>query len=164
LKNKEALEKMVEDCAIETDFEALIPESYISNISERLGIYTQLDDIKDKNELDNFIKMLKDRFGPIPKGVHNLIEIVKLRWKAIAIGFEKVTIKNARFRGYIPENKPPEFFQSANFGNLLNFIKDNPKDCRMKELKGKLLITIENISSAEAAIQALEHVLEPVTA
>ncbi|MEQ9564786.1 MAG: TRCF domain-containing protein, partial [Pseudomonadales bacterium] len=76
LKNKEMLDKMVEDCNIETDFEALIPDSYVSNISERLGLYTQLDDLKSENELGDFVKMIKDRFGPLPSGVVNLIETV----------------------------------------------------------------------------------------
>ena len=50
---------MVEDCNIETDFEALIPETYVSNISERLGLYTKLDDLKSEEELTDFIKMMK---------------------------------------------------------------------------------------------------------
>lgn len=162
LKNKEALDKIVEDCNIETDFEALIPEDYVSNISERLGLYTQLDDLKSEEELSNFIKMIIDRFGPMPNGVKNLTETVKLRWKAIQIGFEKVTIKNNKMRCYISDKKPQEYFQSPRFGNVLNFIKSNPHDSKMKEVKNKLLITVENVGSIENARMVIDHMHKPM--
>ncbi len=151
LKNKEALDKMVEDCNIETDFEALIPEDYVKNISERLSLYTKLDDLKSEEDLTEFVEMMKDRFGPIPKGVINLTETVKIRWKAISIGYEKVTIKNNKMRCYISDKKSQEYFQSSRFGNVLSFIKANPNDSRMKEVKNKLLISVDNISTIEQA-------------
>lgn len=161
MKNKETLDKMVEDCSIETDFEALIPESYVSNISERLALYTQLDDLKSEEELLNFIDMVKDRFGPLPEGVVNLTETVQLRWKAIQIGFEKVTIKGNKMRCYISDKKSQDYFQSSRFGNVLSFIKSNPRESRMKEVKNKLLITIENVGSIELAKQAINQMHSP---
>jgi len=157
LKNKEALDKMVEDCSIETDFEALIPENYVSNISERLSLYTKLDDLKNEEELSEFINMVKDRFGPIPNGVTNLIETVRLRWKAIGIGFEKLTIKGGKMRCYVSDKKPQEYFQSARFGNVLSFVKNHPKESNMKEIKNKLLISIEGISSIDLARHAINE-------
>jgi transcription-repair coupling factor (superfamily II helicase) len=159
LKNKEVLDSMIEDCAIETDFEALIPENYVSNISERLGLYTQLDDLKDENGLEEFKIMIKDRFGPIPDGVKNLIQTVHLRWKAGKIGFEKVTIKNDKMRCYLSDKKPQEYFQSQRFGNILMFIKQNPHDSRMKEVKNKLLISVDHVSSIEIASQMINQML-----
>lgn len=163
LKNKEALDKMVEDCNIETDFEALIPEGYVSNISERLGLYTKLDDLKSEEELSAFITMMKDRFGPLPSGVKNLTETVRLRWKAIQIGFEKVTIKNNKMRCYISDKKPQEYFQSSRFGNVLSFIKSNPHDSKMKEVKNKLLISVDNVGSIENARIVIEQMHTPMT-
>ena len=161
LKNKETIDKIVEDCNIETDFEALIPESYVSNISERLGLYTKLDDLKTEEELTSFIEMIKDRFGPLPDGVTNLIETVRIRWKAIQIGFEKVTIKGNKMRCYISDKKPPEYFQSSTFGQVLNFVKTNPHDSKMKEIKNKLLITVENVSNIEHAQLVMENMHSP---
>ncbi|MFK7953358.1 MAG: transcription-repair coupling factor [Ekhidna sp.] len=160
LKDQDTLESMIEDCSIETDFEALIPESYVSNISERLGLYTQLDDLKDEKELDFFKDMIKDRFGPIPKGVKNLMQTVHLRWKASQIGFEKITIKNQKMRCYISDKKPQEYFQSARFGNVLQFIKENSANSKMKEVKNKLLISVEQIISVENASLAIDQMLQ----
>ncbi|MEQ9402294.1 MAG: transcription-repair coupling factor [Cyclobacteriaceae bacterium] len=159
LKNAEALEKMVEDCTIETDFEALIPESYVSNISERLSLYTKLDNLKDSADLKEYILMLQDRFGPLPDGVMNLTETVKLRWKAIALGFERVSIKSGKMRCYISDQKPQEYFQSEKFGNILSFIKSFPKQSQMKEVKNKLLISISEIEDVKFAIKMMDEML-----
>ncbi|MEM7297288.1 MAG: transcription-repair coupling factor, partial [Bacteroidota bacterium] len=161
MKNKEALDKMVEDCNIETDFEALIPENYVSNISERLALYTQLDDLKNEEELSKFVAMIKDRFGPTPNGVKNLTETVRLRWKAIAIGFEKVTIKGGKMRCYISDKRSQEYFQSERFGNVLTFIKNNPKGSRMKEVKNKLLISVDEVDSIESAGEVINLMHSP---
>ena len=164
LKNKEVLEKMVEDCNIETDMEALIPEDYVNNISERLSLYTKLDDLKNEEELSDFINMVRDRFGPIPLGVTNLIETVRLRWKAISIGFEKVTIKGGKMRCYVSDKKPKEYYQSERFGNVLSFIKGYPKRSKMKEVKNKLLISIEDVDSIESASRVINEMYSPLVA
>ena len=47
---------------IETDLEILIPESYVNNISERLSLYSQLDNLKNEPELEKFSDMLEGPF------------------------------------------------------------------------------------------------------
>ena len=162
LKNKEAIQAITEDCNIETDFEALIPDDYVNNVSERLALYTQLDDLKSEDDLSQFILMLQDRFGELPEGVKNLIETVKIRWKAIAIGFEKVTIKGGKMRCYISDKKPQEYFQSDRFGNVLTFVKDPSMVSNMKEINNKLLISVENISTVEDAKEMMNQMHAPL--
>ncbi|MBC6399592.1 MAG: transcription-repair coupling factor [Ekhidna sp.] len=161
LKNKEAIQAITEDCNIETDFEALIPENYVNNISERLALYTQLDDIKSEDDLSKFILMLQDRFGELPDGIKNLIEIVKIRWKAIEIGFEKVTVKGGKMRCYISDKKSQDYFQSDRFGNVLTFIKNFSKQSNMKEIKNKLLISVENITTIEDVKEMINQIYSP---
>ncbi len=163
LKNKEALEKMVEDCTIETDFEALIPENFVSNISERLSLYTKLDNLKNNSELEEFIQMLEDRFGAIPESVKNLTETVKMRWKAIELGFERVSIKNGKMRCYISDQKPDAYFQSEKFGNILSYVKGHPKQSQMKEVKSKLLISVSEINSINEATETIDEMLLSAT-
>ena len=38
----------IKDCQIDTDLEILIPDTYISNIEERLNIYKELNSLKRK--------------------------------------------------------------------------------------------------------------------
>jgi transcription-repair coupling factor (superfamily II helicase) len=95
---KEKVAPLVQDCVIETDMELLIPETYVSNISERLSLYSKLDNIKNREALEAFISEIRDRFGPIPDRVVNLFETVELRWLAEKLGFEKLVLKNEQMK------------------------------------------------------------------
>ncbi len=81
----------VKDCLLETDFELMIPDSYISITTERLSIYKELDNIKTEDGLHKIKNQLIDRFGPPipPEQVEGLFSAIKLRWIASRIGFEK---------------------------------------------------------------------------
>ena len=83
----ETVEVLKVDCQIETDLTVLIPEKYVTSISERLSLYTQLDDMKNEEELGKFEKMVIDRFGPIPPEMLDIIEIVRVRWLAETLNY-----------------------------------------------------------------------------
>ncbi|MDB5255524.1 MAG: mfd [Chitinophagaceae bacterium] len=145
------LRKLVQDCVIETDLSILIPDSYVNNISERLSLYTQLDNIKDEPALAEFLTSMIDRFGPAPQEVMDLIETVRMRWMAEALGFEKLTIKNSGMRcQFVPGNNEA-YFKSDVFGKILTFVQSHPKRCRLKEAPNKLLLIVDKISGINAA-------------
>ena len=79
----------VKDLTIDTDFELLFPDDYVNNISERLNLYTELNELKTEDELTQFEKELIDRFGPIPIEVDDLLNSVRIKWIASKYGFEK---------------------------------------------------------------------------
>jgi transcription-repair coupling factor (superfamily II helicase) len=145
---------IVPDCTIETDLEVLIPDSYINNTSERLQLYSTLDNIKDEKSLLDFRDSLKDRFGSLPDSVEQLINTVRLRWMGEALGFEKLSLKNEKLRGYFVTGNN-EYFKSEIFGRVLSFVQTHTKRCRMKDMAGKLILTIESIGSVEAATEIL---------
>ncbi len=145
----------VKDCSLETDWEVLIPESYVANISERLRLYTRLDNLKDQSEVDGFLEELKDRFGPVPGEVEVLIRLLQLRWLAMKIGFQKISIKNGRMKCYFPENSP-DYFQGEMFGRILNFVKEHPKDSSLKEVKKSLFLGLSGIENVDQAYRTLE--------
>ena len=62
----------VNDCTIDTDLEILIPDSYVENITERLSLYSRLDNCDKEEELQNFHTEILDRFGAMPKEVEDL--------------------------------------------------------------------------------------------
>lgn len=150
---------LVPDCVIETDLQILIPDQYVSSISERLSLYSKLDNIKDKESLDQFEKSLVDRFGPIPREVQSLIETVQLRWKAEEIGFEKLTLKAETLKGYFVSGENEAYFKSDTFGKVLAYVSKYPKNCSLKEAKNKLLIIFQNIKSIKRAIEVLDDIL-----
>src|SRR3569833_1142506 len=62
----------VTDCTIDTDLEILIPDDYVESITERLSLYTRLDNCETEDELMQKKKKFKDRFGPMPPQVQEL--------------------------------------------------------------------------------------------
>ena len=142
---------IAQDCTIETDLEILIPEDYVGNITERLSLYSQLDNIKNEEELAVFEKSLEDRFGKIPEPVYDLIETVRIRWKAERLGFEKLLIKNGLLKAYFVPAENEKYFKSDIFGKILTFVQMHSKKCKMKDYKGRPILTIQDIESIEQA-------------
>ncbi len=152
--------EFVKDCQIETDMEIMIPDRYISNITERLSLYKELDNAKDEDALNNFREKLIDRFGPLPYQTQELINTVQLRWLAKRIGFERLLLKNKKMIGYFIGNEESPFYQSRIFSHVLKFIQHNSDRCKMRERKGKLTLSFENISNINAALNALQNMLD----
>ena len=150
-----AAKALVRDCSIETDLEIIIPEDYVNNISERLSLYNELDNIKDEESLTKFSKNLEDRFGAYPDSVEELIESVRLRWKAEFLGFEKIILKNETMKGHFLSKDNESYFNSEIFGGILSFVNSHPRKCRMKEHKNKLIITVDEVSSIDEAMNVL---------
>ena len=67
----------------------MIPDNYVRSTSERLLLYKELDESKSEQDLISFEEKLKDRFGPIPEQVLELIDTLRLRWLCVDLGFEK---------------------------------------------------------------------------
>ncbi len=146
---KEAAQIVAKDCTIETDLEILIPDSYVSNISERLSLYSKLDSIKNEEKLQEFITNLKDRFGELPDSVKDLIETIRLRWLAEKLGFEKVILKNEAMKCYFMPSENEAYFQSPTFGKIIAYIQQHPKRSKMKEYKTRLILTFNEICSVD---------------
>ncbi|WP_338874011.1 transcription-repair coupling factor [Spirosoma sp. SC4-14] len=145
----EDLKLALPDTVIETDLQVVIPERYVSNISERLALYTRLDSIQNNEELQSFRQEVLDRFGPLPEEVENLIKMVNVRWKAERLYLEKLTLKNNILKGYFVSNGNDDFFRSDQFGKVIDYIKRNPTKCSLKESKSRLIFTHSNIFSVE---------------
>ena len=147
------------DTVIETDLQVVIPERYVSNISERLALYTRLDSLQNKDELQSFRQEIIDRFGPMPEEVENLIKMVNVRWKAEQLYLEKLTLKNNILKGYFVSNGNDDFFKSDQFGKVIDYIKRNPTKCSLKESKGRPVFTHTDMFSVEQ----LDEVLGAIT-
>jgi transcription-repair coupling factor (superfamily II helicase) len=58
---------------------AHIPEEYVSNLNTRLNLYHRLARVEHIEEVEDMAKELKDRFGPLPRPVDNLLYMVKIK-------------------------------------------------------------------------------------
>ncbi|WP_374670174.1 transcription-repair coupling factor [Flavobacterium sp. NRK F7] len=152
----------VKDIQIDTDFEILFPDEYINNITERLNLYNELNLIKDEANLVLFEQKLIDRFGPLPKPAVALLNSVRLKWKATAMGIEKVVIKQGKMIGYFIGDQQSNFYQSNRFMKVLQYVQQNGNICKMKEKQTKsglrLLLTFENVKTITRALELLNGI------
>ena len=96
-----------------------------------------------------------------------MIAIVRVRWKAEEVGFEKLTLKNNTLKGFFVSAENKDYFQSEKFGKILDYVKTNPRKCSLRDVKGKLILTFENVPSIEsltAVTNDLLLALRPVEA
>ena len=64
---------------VDLDLAAYIPESYVSHLPTRLGVYQRLTRLKARHEIEDTRDELRDRFGPLPQEVENLLYLVDLK-------------------------------------------------------------------------------------
>ncbi len=150
----------VKEMTIDTDFELLFPDDYVNNITERLNLYTKLNELKNTAELQKFEKELLDRFGEMPKQAEDLLNSVRIKWIAISLGLERIIMKQKKLVGYFVADQQSAFYQSEAFTKVLQYVQSHPQKVTMKEKQTRnglrLLLTFEGISSVEKALQALE--------
>lgn len=149
----------VKDTQIDTDFELLFPDDYINNITERLNLYTKLNELKSEEELQKFEAELVDRFGELPVQAVDLLNSVRIKWIASHMGLEKIIMKKGKFVGYFISNQKSRFYQTHNFTRILQYVQTHPQTCKMKEKETRnglrLLLTFDKITSVEKALKVL---------
>ena len=154
--------EFVKDIQIDTDFELLFPDEYINNITERLNLYNELSQIKDEATLQQYEQKLIDRFGALPKPAIDLLNSVRIKWKATAMGIERLLMKQGKMVGYFIGDQQSDFYQSSRFTNVLQFAQRNATVCKMKEKETKnglrLLLTFDNVKSVNKALELLEGI------
>ena len=148
--------QFVKECAIETDLEVLIPDDYVSNISERLLLYKELNDLSSESDLDHYRERLIDRFGPIPKATQELIKTITLRRMAKEFGIEKLILKQNKMVCYFVANQNNPFYQSPNFMQLIRYAQDHPRSVHLRETTERLSLVCDNVDSIHSAIDKLD--------
>jgi len=148
----------VTDCQIDSDLEVLFSGEYIENVSERISLYRELDDIANEAELLEFEKRLEDRFGKIPAQGRSLMQVVRLRWLAMRYGIEKLVLKNERMTAFLVSNPQSPYYSSPAFGSLLQYMTSHPRQCQLREQNHRRSVIFSNVKTVEAAWEILSSV------
>jgi transcription-repair coupling factor (superfamily II helicase) len=155
-RETDSFHSFVNDCVFETDQEVRIPDDYVNNVAERLSLYQELDNLKTEEELNQFSDRLIDRFGPLPREVHELLISFKLRWLAQKLGMERIVIKSQKLVGYFIANPQSPFYETETFTFLLNAIQANPNGYRLAQQNDKLRLVIEPVNHIKDAMGKME--------
>jgi transcription-repair coupling factor (superfamily II helicase) len=156
-------EQEITDCTIDTDLEILIPDEYVESITERLSLYTRLDNCETEEELLEFHREMEDRFGPVPEEVNALFDTVRIRRMAVRMGFERLIFKNGQVKLYFINRPDARYFESATFKKILEFIQQQTRQARLRQ-NGKLfMLVLSEMENMKNLLEMMRRMHDAVT-
>jgi transcription-repair coupling factor (superfamily II helicase) len=78
---------------INLQIDAYIPVEYVESDGQRLALYRRLLAAKE-NEVSRIAEEIADRWGQMPQAMQNLIQIIRLRNRAVKLGVTRITQKD----------------------------------------------------------------------
>jgi transcription-repair coupling factor (superfamily II helicase) len=125
-----------------------IPEKYIPDRSVRLSLYRRAAAILVVREIDELRKEFKDRFGPLPESVKNLLTQLEMKLLAESAGVESISIQYGKINLGYPEGKalpqPWEFEYKVRFGESSVWV---PIDLSDKDWVEKLTDVLNGLTA-----------------
>ncbi|GAB1415502.1 transcription-repair coupling factor [Paludibacter sp.] len=148
----------VTDCHIDTDMELMFPTDYVENVSERITLYRELDNIDKEEDLEDFKVKLEDRFGKLPEVTNNLLLVVKLRWLAVKYGVDRLVLKNEKIIAYLVPNHNSSYYQSDKFGKILQFIALHSRQCQLRDQQNRRSFVVSMIKTVNQAYNVFAEI------
>jgi transcription-repair coupling factor (superfamily II helicase) len=137
----------VKDCSFDTDLEILIPDRYVESITERLSLYSRLDNCDTEQDLIDFHNELTDRFGAVPPEAEDLFTTVRCRKLAVDLGFEKLFLKNETLKCFFVGNPESPYFQSETFNGILSFLQIGTNKAKLKQVGKNGILIVDSIQT-----------------
>ncbi|MEO9003884.1 MAG: transcription-repair coupling factor [Ginsengibacter sp.] len=145
----------VSDCSIDTDLEILIPDEYVESVTERLSLYSRLDNCNNDDELVELHGEMADRFGAIPPKVEDLFTTVRCRKIAVELGFEKMILKNDILKCFFVGNPDSPYFTSKTFEGILDFIQTKTNKAKLKQVGKNGILIVRDMTDMETLYRLL---------
>ena len=155
------------DSQLDSDLPLCFPVTYVENISERISLYRELDNLVNEEALLEYQKRLIDRFGKLPEEAEQLLNVVRLRWLCCQMGIEKVLLKKENLTLYFTQSNK-QYWQSEIFGKVIEYVYSRPQRCKLVEEKdrqgkktGRIYATILQVKTITGALHLLNKILNP---
>ena len=132
----------------------LIPDNYVLDIELRLGLYKRIANMATEEDLEEIAVEMIDRFGPLPKEVENLLDIMKIKQQCLRAGVSKI---DAGPKGIILS------FHNNKFKNpdaLLNYITKNPLKTKIRG--DQKLVLLHQWKDANERLKGTRNSLEKI--
>ncbi|HEY8296492.1 MAG TPA: transcription-repair coupling factor [Candidatus Baltobacteraceae bacterium] len=95
-KGQQAAIEEHREAVIDVKIDAYVPNDYIPQVSQKIAVYQQLAKSRTQAEVEEIGAGVRDRFGPLPTPLHNLIEVTKLRTIALHKHVTRVIVDEKR--------------------------------------------------------------------
>jgi transcription-repair coupling factor (superfamily II helicase) len=80
------------------DRPATIPDAYVADDDIKLDLYRRLARAVGSGEIDELRQELRERFGPIPQGALNLLDLSRLRVLGGQLGIQHILVRGDEAR------------------------------------------------------------------
>jgi len=131
---------------------ALIPQDYLGDVHMRLMMYKRIASAQDRDQLDDIMSEMIDRFGILPDSTRTLFQITALKLRATPLGIRKIDLG--------PNGGRMEFNHDAQVdpASIVMLVQGNPGTYRM-DGPSKLRLALDLPELADR-MQALNRVLD----
>ena len=150
--------EFVDECQLDTDLTAHLPETYVPTSSERMLLYRELDQMETLQQIQDFQTRLRDRFGKIPPEAIDLCGMIRLRQLGKELGVERLILKQGQMRLVFVSNADSAFYQSPVFDRIISFFSVNSGRCQLREKNSQRSMIVSDISTVSDALQILEAI------
>ncbi len=108
------------ETSIDLNMDAYIPPSYIANENQKLDIYKRIACLESREEADDMLEELIDRFGEPPKSVQNLLQVADVKAEAHRVYVTEIKQQQDSFRISLFERAPINVQGIAGLQNSYN--------------------------------------------
>ena len=154
IKNNEKFDikdALVEEVEINTGIACIIPETYLSDVHERLILYKRIASASDDDELKELKIEMIDRFGLLPDSTKNLFESTSLKLYSKEIGIDKITIYDDKSEITLKEKN------TVDASKIINLIQMNSQIFQLKNQN--TLIYKETMDADYSRIEKISKLL-----
>ena len=140
-----------EECLVDLQINAHIPENYIESLSGRLDVYRKIAGLRNQEDSMDLMDELIDRYGDPPKAIQGLVTVALVRNMASNLSITEITQRNNAMIFYI-KTVSLEQIQALN-GVFINRVTFNSFD--RAYLAVKMLKTDKPVELMESVINVL---------
>ncbi|MGB9596999.1 MAG: transcription-repair coupling factor, partial [Candidatus Poribacteria bacterium] len=139
---------------IRLSIEAYIPESYVPNSNQKVGLYKRIAQISSNNEMIDLIEELEDRYGKLPIQVRRLLVIAEIKQVAQRVRIKDIVSSEKEVILSFDANKTqikPDI--------LINIVKSQ-NGIRLSP-PANLIISIEGLGQ-DQILQKIKNILQEI--
>ena len=117
---------IIEEVEINSGIACIIPDTYLTDVHERLILYKRIASAANNDELNELKIEMIDRFGKLPDQTNNLFESTSLKVFAKEVGILKISIYDEKAEITLNEKN------LIDTSKIIKLIQTNPKQFQLK--------------------------------
>jgi len=133
-----------------------IPETYISDLTLRLGLYRRLSTLETDEEIESFAAEMVDRFGPAPEEVSQLMKLVSIKALCRPAHVDKV---DAGPKGVIVSFRNDSF---ANPQGLVKFVAEQGPEAKVRP--DMRIVFMRDFETADERLEGTRQIMRTLVA